>query len=112
MIYIVSNQPQLYNDFEDIGYSDVKSCIQYFKDKKYIGCDTETEGFSPYLKELLLVQLGDEENQFVIDKTVYIKLFKDFFEDNSKVFIFHFFYKIRNQRYIIIIQNGGFRIFV
>ena len=89
MIYIVSNQPQLYNNFEDIGYSDVKSCIQYFKDKKYIGCDTETEGFSPYLKELLLVQLGDEENQFVIDKTVDIKLFKGFFEDNSKVFIFH-----------------------
>lgn len=89
MIYIVSNQTQLYNDFEDIGYSDIKSCIQYFKDKKYIGCDTETEGFSPYLKELLLVQLGDEENQFVIDKTVDIKLFKDFFEDNSKVFIFH-----------------------
>lgn len=89
MIYIVSNQQQLYNDFEAIGYSDVNFCIQYFKDKKYIGCDTETEGFSPYLKRLLLVQLGDEENQFVIDETVDIRLFKDFFEDKSKVFIFH-----------------------
>ena len=89
MIYIVSNQTALYDDFEDIGYSNVEFCIQYFKDKKYIGCDTETEGFSPYLKNLLLVQLGDEENQFVIDNTVDITLFKDLFEDKSKVFIFH-----------------------
>ena len=36
MIYIVSNQTTLYDDFEGIGYSNVEFCTQYFKDKKFI----------------------------------------------------------------------------
>ena len=89
MIYIVSNRPQLYNDFEDIEYRDINFCIQYFQNIKYIGVDTETSGFSPHSNDLLLLQLGTFTDQFVIDNSIDITILKELFEDNSKVFLLH-----------------------
>lgn len=101
MIYVVTNQPRLFNDLEDIEYRDLDFCIQYFKNIKYIGLDTETTGFSPHSNKLLLVQLGTFDDQFVIDNSIDYTLLKPLLEDNSKVFLLHnakfdlrFFYKL------------------
>lgn len=102
MIYYISNQPPLFKLTEDIEYKDLDFCIQYFKDIKYIGVDTETTGFSPHSDKLLLVQLGTFTDQFVIDNSIDFTLLKPLLEDTSKVFLLHnakfdlrFFYKLQ-----------------
>lgn len=68
----------------------VKDCLEYFKNIKEIQVDTETTGFDPYEGRLLLLQLGTIEDQFVINcTTTDIKLFKDFFLDDTKLFLLH-----------------------
>lgn len=91
MRYLISAQKQLFKGVDDAYIEcSVEFCLNYFENHKFIGCDTETKGFDPYTKELLLVQLGDYENQFAIDTTsIDIRLFKDLFEDRAKTFIFH-----------------------
>lgn len=68
---------------------DIDFCLHYFKDKQYIGLDTETEGFDPYTKKLLLCQLGDYYNQFAIDYSIDLENFRELLEDPSKTFILH-----------------------
>lgn len=41
--------------------------LAYFKDKESIAIDTETEGFDPFNGKLLTIQLGDFQEQWVID---------------------------------------------
>jgi len=89
MIYIISNQLSLYDSFEGIEYKDVDFCIQYFSDKKFIGVDTETTGFDVHTKKLLTLQLGNYEDQFYIDNTIDISIFKLLLEDKNKVCLFH-----------------------
>ena len=89
MMYFVTNNVQLFNTYEEVHFCNVEYCLQYFTDKKVIGLDTETQGFDPYTKSLLLVQLGDEENQFAIDSTIDIQLFKPLLESSDKLFILH-----------------------
>ena len=68
----------------------VEECLKYFENKEEIELDTETENFDPYNGDLLLVQLGDKDNQFVINcLTTDIKLFRSLLEDESKLFILH-----------------------
>ena len=89
MIYFVTKEQRLFNDLNNITIcNDYNKVLEYFEDKKYIGLDTETEGFDPFTKKVLLMQLGDRENQFVIDtRTISPLLFKDLLEDPTKVFI-------------------------
>lgn len=62
MIYFISDKINPVYHHKDIEY-----VLEYFKDASYIEVDTETKGFDPYTKELLCIQLGDNNNQFVID---------------------------------------------
>lgn len=77
--------------------SSIEECLKYFKDKNEIQVDTETEYNkrnpkylpTPYESKVLCIQLGDRDNQFVIDTNLYsISLFKNLFEDPNKVKIF------------------------
>lgn len=53
-----------------------------------VGVDTETEGLDPYTKKLLLLQLGNYNNQVVIDcTTIDIQLYKNYLE-SDRLFIF------------------------
>lgn len=88
MYFITRNTP-LFNTFKNIELCSLEYCLEYFKDKKYIGLDTETEGFDPYTKGLLLIQLGDNNNQFAIDNTIDIQLLKPLLEDKNKTFLLH-----------------------
>ena len=89
MRFLVTNQTPLFREAEQFIIVDPKFCLRYFEDKKIIGLDTETEGFDPYTKRILLCQLGDSHNQFAIDYTVDLKLFKDLLEDTERLFLLH-----------------------
>lgn len=47
--------------------STIQECISYLSDLELISLDTETQGFEPHTKKLLLLQIGDKETQFVIN---------------------------------------------
>lgn len=93
----------LFKEFEEVS---VQDCLNYFTDKKSIQLDTETKGKDPHSKKILCLQLGDSENQFVIDvRTINILQFKDLIE--SKLIIGHnlkFDYKFLKHAGIILNQ--------
>jgi DNA polymerase-1 len=87
MIYLVTNQQGL---FTPVGYSmcTIEESIEYLKTLEVIAFDTETRGFDPYTCELLSMQLGDGEKQFVVDcLTVNPKIYKELLE--TKELIMH-----------------------
>lgn len=90
MIYLVG---QSCMEFQS---STVQDCLNYFKDKKYVQVDTETESNrrnpdhlpNPYENKVLCIQIGDYENQWVIDLNVDISPLKVLMEDPAKVKLF------------------------
>jgi DNA polymerase-1 len=87
MIYLVTNQQAM---FSPVGYSmaTVEESLEYLESLDIIGFDTGTRGMDPFTKELLSMQLGDQDKQFVIDcGTVDPKLYKKVLEE--KVLIMH-----------------------
>ena len=86
MIYLVTANQELFDNptYKIIG---VEESLRLLDPLKVVGLDTETEGFSPFLKKLLLLQLGNRDFQVVIDcTTVNINLYKDFLE-SDRLFI-------------------------
>ena len=86
MIYIVTAQKQLFDNevYKIIG---VEESLRLLAPLTIVGLDTETEGFSPFLKKLLLLQLGNRDFQVVIDcTTVDVRLYKDYLE-SDRLFI-------------------------
>ena len=86
MIYFVTNQMQL---FESKNYKiiDVEESLRLLNTITIVGIDTETQGFSPFLKKLLLLQLGNRDFQVVIDcTTVDVTLYKEYIE-SDRLFI-------------------------
>ena len=86
MIYFVTNQMQL---FESKNYKiiDVEESLRLLNAITIVGIDTETQGFSPFLKKLLLLQLGNRDFQVVIDcTTVDVTLYKEYIE-SDRLFI-------------------------
>ncbi len=88
MIYLVSNQKQLFKTdlYSEISFEEAKNALEQLN---VIQVDTETEGLDVFTKKLLCYQLGNKENQYVFDQSSYsIELFKEFFE-SERLFIFH-----------------------
>lgn len=88
MIYYVTNNVELIpNDYYKI--ISVSESLEILNRIKIIGVDTETSGLEVYSSKLLLVQLGNFDNQVVIDtQTISISLYKEFLERTDKLFIF------------------------
>ena len=87
MIYLITGQLELYTP---AGYSmaTVEEALEYLNNLEVIAYDSETTGFDPYLTELISIQLGNEEKQYVIDtNTINISLFKTLLE--TKELIMH-----------------------
>ena len=85
-IYLVTGQGQLFgNDtYKIIG---VEESLRLLEPLNIVGFDTETEGFSPFLKKLLMLQLGNRDFQVVIDcTTVDVRLYKEYLE-SDRLFI-------------------------
>ena len=84
MIKLVTNQLNIYKDYYDI--ITVEESLGILNNLEELSVDTETTGFDPYTKNLLLTQLGDQDVQIVIDNTsVSIKHYKSLLE--SKLLI-------------------------
>lgn len=86
MIYLVTGQNQLF-DNETYKIISVKESLRLLEPLTIVGLDTETEGFSPFLKRLLTLQLGNRDFQIVVDcTTVDVKLYKEYLE-SDRLFI-------------------------
>lgn len=86
MIYYLGEQSLIQSSLYKI--CTLEYIFQYFKDHEYINLDTETTGKDVYSKDIILVQLGDFENQFILDiRYLDIYKLKSFLEQKS--FILH-----------------------
>lgn len=80
MIYLVTGQRALFES-ENYKVIGVEESLRLLDPLTIVGLDTETQGFSPFLKKLLLLQLGNRDFQVVIDcTTVDITLYKEYLE--------------------------------
>ena len=78
MIYLITNQQSLFELSNDISFSTVEQCLKYFKNHEEIEVDTETSGLDCHTNYMFSLQLGDKDNQYVIDlDTVNIQQFKE-----------------------------------
>lgn len=81
-IYLVTGQFELYpSDVYEI--ISVEESLRLLEPLTIVGLDTETEGFSPFLKRLLTLQLGNRDFQIVVDcTTIDIRLYKEYLESD------------------------------
>lgn len=83
MVYLISANIELYGS-EDYQVSTVEECLNYFQNHEFIAVDTETQGRDCHSKRILSLQLGDSENQFVIDvRSINILHFKPLLETKN-----------------------------
>ena len=68
----------------------IKDVVDYCYNKKVLGVDTETEGFDFTCKKMIMFQIGDEHQQFVIDtRYISIEPLKNILESPAITKIFH-----------------------
>lgn len=85
MIYVVTQQILPESDKYQI--VSPSTALNLLSPLQKVGLDTETRGFDPYTKELIMLQLGCYEFQVVIDiTTVSIEYFREFLE-SDRLFI-------------------------
>ena len=98
--------------------STIQECYNYLKDKKIISLDIETtrkfngkygkiEGLDPYTSKIVMLQIGDEKKQFVIDyRVIDIDILNEILINNSIIKVGH---NIKFE-YLHILHNQGIRI--
>lgn len=90
MIYFVTGQGELF-EFPDAEYKciSVEESLKILEPLRVVGLDTETTGTEIWQGKLLTLQLGNKENQVVIDcMTIDVKKYKDYLE-SDRLFIIH-----------------------
>lgn len=90
MIYFVTGQRELF-EFPDAKYKciSVEESLKILEPLRIVGLDTETTGTEIWQGKLLTLQLGNKENQVVIDcMTIDVKQYKDYLE-SDRLFIIH-----------------------
>lgn len=91
MIYYVTGQRELFGWYSGAKYKciTVEESFEVLNSLSIVGLDTETTGTEIWTGRLLLLQLGNKENQVVIDcTTIDINQYKDYLESN-RLFIIH-----------------------
>lgn len=91
MIYYVTGQRELFGGYSSAKYKciTVEESFEVLNPLSIVGLDTETTGTEIWTGRLLLLQLGNKEDQVVIDcTTVDINQYKDYLESN-RLFIIH-----------------------
>ncbi len=83
MIYLVTKQNI---SLPDITLCTVQESLNYLNDLEWVAIDTETAGFDPYTCELYTLQLGDNDEQFVVDlTTIDINDYKELLETKGVI---------------------------
>lgn len=88
MIYYIGKD-SLFDDNPTFVKSTMEKLIEWLRTKKSIGVDTETEGLMNFKNKVIMLQIGNKEDQWVIDtRCTDVSVLKLFFEDNtiSKLF--------------------------
>lgn len=87
MIYFIG-PPEL--QFGDYTYSNnINVLVNWLKDKTVIAVDTETEGFFDFNNKVIMLQIGNQEDQFVIDtRHVDVQALKPFIESSTLTKVF------------------------
>lgn len=90
VIYFVTGQRELF-EFPNAKYKciSVEESLKILEPLQVVGLDTETTGTEIWQGKLLTLQLGNKENQVVIDcMTTDVKQYKDYLE-SDRLFIIH-----------------------
>ena len=89
MIYLIDGSEHAMNP-SHYQSATIDSVVEYCKTKEVLGVDTETEGFDFTCKKMIMFQIGDEDNQYVIDtRHVSIEPLRNILEDKNIIKIFH-----------------------
>jgi DNA polymerase-1 len=87
MITLVTQTTSLSDSYK---LGTIQNVVDYCHDKEVLGVDTETEGFDFTCKKMIMFQIGDEHQQFVIDtRFVSIEPLRDILESPAIIKIFH-----------------------
>lgn len=110
MIYFISNQTQIPIEGEvPIQMATIQDCLDYLKDKIVVAIDTETEGLNFLTKNIIMFQIGDPINQFVIDtRYISIEPLRGILEDRNILKVLQnvkFDYKFIKRQYNITLEN-------
>lgn len=89
MIYFVSNQSDAF-EYLSIKKASISNFIEWAQDKTVFAVDTETEGLNYLTKKVIMLQIGDDKDQWVIDtRGVDLSPIKFIFESPEYLKIFH-----------------------
>ena len=81
MLYFISKQ---LSNISNINTIEISEVIDYCKKQSILSIDTETEGLFNHKNKIIMFQIGDSKNQFVIDtRGISLKPFKSILEDNN-----------------------------
>ena len=119
MIYLVTNQSYIENDSDEVKIATIQDCYNYCSTCRVLGLDIETtrkynkyfeiEGLDPYTSKIVMLQIGDVENQYIIDtRNVNIDILKPILIDKEVQLVGHnikFEYKHILHNYNIRINN-------
>lgn len=86
MIYLVTQQ--ILPESEKYKITTIEEALSILEPLQIVGLDTETSGLNPHNEQLLSIQLGDFNNQIVVDcTTVNPQYFKEYLE-SDRLFVF------------------------
>jgi DNA polymerase I-like protein with 3'-5' exonuclease and polymerase domains len=89
MIYFIGNNAIL-PGLLHYQLATIDDVVSYCIDKTVLGVDTETEGLDFTCKKMIMFQIGDQDNQYVIDtRDISIEPLRDILEHRDIVKIFH-----------------------
>ena len=87
MIYFVGS------NFEASDYYDtatIQEAVEYCSNKPVLGVDTETQGLDFTKDKMIMFQIGDEDNQYVIDtRELSVEPFRQLLEDSQCIKVLH-----------------------
>lgn len=91
MVYLTTtNIHNSIKGVENLRYLSIDKILQNLEDKKILTLDTETTSVDFLNGEIIMLQIGDETNQYIIDtRENDITQFKQLLEDETRTFIGH-----------------------
>jgi len=90
MIYLIDNSSNTKIPASHYQLGTIDDVVKYCEDKQVLGVDTETEGLDFTCKKMIMFQIGDEIDQFVIDtRVVDIEPLRNILESTDIIKIFH-----------------------
>mgnify|MGYP003119631397 FL=1 len=90
MITFISGTERFIEDESLYRKGTIDDVVEYCTEKAILGVDTETEGLDFTCKKMVMFQIGDEDQQFVIDtRFTDISPLRDILESTDTIKIFH-----------------------